>query len=126
MEDWEYQTDRLPEKEAESQTTYMEVCQVREERKLYGNGKENRKVISLDSLPLIIGKKKELSDVVLTDSSVSRMHARFTEEDGRIWLEDLNATNGTFKNGERLNPYEKVEILKEDEIKLGNLYFTYR
>lgn len=126
MEDWEYQTDSALEKETESQTAYMEVCQVQEERKLYGNGKENRKVINLDKLPLIIGKKKELSDIVLADSSVSRMHARFTEEGGRIWMEDLNATNGTFKNGERLNPYEKVEILKEDEIKLGNLYFTYR
>lgn len=128
MEKWEYKGERLPcaEEEKDSQTTYIEVKEEQEERKLYGNGKENRKVVNLDRLPVIIGKKRELSDVVLSDSSISRMHARLTEEGGQIYLEDLNATNGTFKNGVRLNPYEKVEILKEDEIKLGNLYFTYR
>lgn len=125
MEDWEYQTEKLPD-DKEGLTTYMEVQQEKEERKLYGNGKENRKVVNLETLPVIIGKKKELADVVLADASISRMYARFTEEDGRLYLEDLNATNGTFKNGVRLNPYEKVEILKEDEVKLGSLYFTYR
>lgn len=107
-------------------TEYMEVTETAEERKLFGNGKQNRKVICLEKLPLVIGKKSNISDVVLRDTTISRMHARFTEVEGQIYLEDLNATNGTFKNGIRLKPYERVEVLREDEIKLGNLSFTYR
>lgn len=107
-------------------TTYQEIKPEADERKLYGNGKENRKVISLEQLPIVIGKKGEKADVILTDASISRMHARITEEEGQIYLEDLNATNGTFKNGVRLKPYERVELDKEDEIKLGKLRFTYR
>lgn len=132
MENGEYRADRhgeadfKPETEQMTQTVYLEIKPEAEERKLYGNGKENRKVICLNKLPLVIGKKEKVADVVLQNASISRMHARITEDEGRIYLEDLNATNGTFKNGARLKPYEKVEILKEDEIKLGKLLFTYR
>ncbi len=107
-------------------TTYMEIKPEELEKKLYGNGKENRKVISLEKLPIVVGKKGEKADVTLADASVSRMHARLTEENGQLYLEDLNATNGTFKNGVRLKPYERVEIDKEDEVKFGKLSFTYR
>ncbi|MGN1148644.1 MAG: DUF6382 domain-containing protein [Lachnospiraceae bacterium] len=126
MESWEYKAEREPEEQGEERTAYVEVSPGVEERKLYGNGKQNRKVICLKKLPLVIGKKGEMTDVVLQDASVSRMHARLTEENGQIYLEDLNTTNGTYKNGVRLKPYEKVEILREDEIRLGNLSFTYR
>lgn len=129
MEQWEYKAEpALAEAALEEpgKTTYLEVKPEREERKLFGSGKQNRKVIALDKLPLIIGKKGEMTDVVLPDASISRMHARITEEDGHIYLEDLNTTNGTYKNGVRLGPYERVELLKEDEVRLGRLEFTYR
>ena len=129
MEQWEYKPEPAVEEdilEDQSKTTYMEVRSETLERKLYGNGRQNRKVIALDKLPLIIGKKGEKTDVTLTDASISRMHARITEENGQIYLEDLNTTNGTYKNGLRLKPYERVEVLKEDEIRLGKLSFTYR
>lgn len=129
MEQWEYRAEpdmRESTLEEQSKTTYLEVRPEAVERKLFGNGKQNRKVIALDKLPLIIGKKGEMTDVVLSDTSVSRMHARITEEDGQIYLEDLNTTNGTYKNGVRLKPYERVELLKEDEVRLGKLGFTYR
>lgn len=130
MESWEYnavdETQEAKESEGIGKTAYAEVSAEAEERKLYGNGKQNRKVISLEKLPVVIGKKEGIADVVLKDASVSRMHARFTEEKEQVYLEDLNATNGTYKNGVRLKPYERVEIWKEDEITLGKLKFTYR
>ena len=134
MENREYRPqrsqDRAAEKSTEAvadgQTAYMEVQREKEERNLYRNGRENRKVTSLERLPLVIGKKEGKADVVLQDASVSRLHARLTEEDERVYLEDMNATNGTFKNGVRLRPYERVELLREDEVGIGNLRFTYR
>ncbi len=97
-----------------------------EERKLYGNGKQNRRVLRLEKLPAVIGKKEKVADIVLQDASIGIMHARFTEENGQVYLEDLNTEQGTYKNSVRLKPYERVEILREDEIRLGKLEFTYR
>ena len=34
--------------------------------------------------------------------------------------------NGTFKNGLRLQPYEKRRLEEDDEIRFGNLLFIYR
>ncbi len=80
----------------------------------------------LDRQTLVLGKKKEESDCVIDDMSVSRMHARITRDKGGIYLEDLNSTNGTFKNGLRLQPYEKRRLDKEDEIRLGKFTMFFR
>lgn len=42
------------------------------------------------------------NEIVLSDSEVSRQHARITHTPGGFVLEDLGSTNGTFINGERL------------------------
>ena len=63
--------------------------------------------LSLEQPSLSVGKKKGEVDLVLQDASVSRMHARITNEEGDTYLEDLNSTNGTFQNGQRMRPYEK-------------------
>ena len=121
MENWEYEA-----KKEEPETDCTEEAAVREERKLYGNGKQNRRVLRLEVLPAVVGRKESVADIVLDDATVGIMHARFSEENGQVFLEDLNTEHGTYKNGVRLQPYEKVEILREDEIRLGKLLFTYR
>lgn len=73
-----------------------------------------------------IGKKKEEVDLVLEDLSVSRMHARIVKQGTEVYLEDLNSTNGTFKNGLRLEPYERRKLEAEDEIKCGNVTIIFR
>ncbi len=42
------------------------------------------------------------NDVVLNDAEVSRRHARLTLEGDRYKIEDLNSTNGTYIDGQRL------------------------
>ncbi len=81
--------------------------------------------IDLYMLPVIIGKLEGSVDFVLEDASVSRLHARFFEEDGKVHLEDLNSLNGTFKNDFRLQAYETVMPEPGDEIKFGNSTFIY-
>lgn len=73
-----------------------------------------------------IGKKKDEADVVLEDVSVSRLHARITKEQENYFLEDLNSTNGTFKNGLRMQPYEKRKLEEGDEIRLGKQILFFR
>lgn len=64
---------------------------------------------------LIIGRSSEL-DIVLVEDMVSRKHAKITLSAGKITIEDLGSTNGTFVNGEKV----KTSRLKEgDRILVG-------
>lgn len=87
---------------------------------------EGKLLVSLERPALSIGKKKEEVDLALEDVSVSRLHARIITEKGSAYLEDLNSTNGTFKNGLRLQPYEKRKLEEEDEIKCGKVTLIFR
>jgi len=45
-----------------------------------------------------------LGRAALEDVKMSRQHARFYfEGDGRVWVQDLSSTNGTFVNGARID-----------------------
>lgn len=96
------------------------------EYKLYALDRRNKKHIELTKFPYTIGKMAGCVDCVLADDSVSRIHARFEKEGNAIRLTDMNSTNGTYKNGLRLQPQETVEIEPGDEIRFGNLNYCYR
>lgn len=102
----------------------QENCYV-EQRILVGKIKGKKRQIDLSTFPFIIGKNKDQADFVIDDSSISRIHARFTLRDGIVYLTDLNSTNGSMKNGIKLQPNELVEVEAEDEIKFGRVTFTY-
>lgn len=87
---------------------------------------EGKLLVNLERPSLSIGKKKEEVDLVLKDASVSRIHARITKEEEDIYLEDLNSTNGTFRNGQRMLPYEKKKLEEGDEIRFGKVVFIFR
>jgi pSer/pThr/pTyr-binding forkhead associated (FHA) protein len=64
---------------------------------------------------LIIGRSSEL-DIVLVEDMVSRKHAKISITGGKISIEDLGSTNGTFVNGEKV----KTSRIKEgDRILVG-------
>ena len=86
---------------------------------------EGRTLAVLDKPVHTIGKKRGETDIVLEDVSVSRLHARIVQEKETFYLEDLNSTNGTFKNGLRLQPYEKRELATEDEVRIGRINLTF-
>jgi len=82
--------------------------------------------VSIAKFPFVVGKRKEDADYVLSDYSASRVHARFVKEKDGIYLEDLNSTNGTFKNGLRLQPYEKRKLEAEDTLRFGKSVYVYK
>lgn len=87
---------------------------------------EGRVLAVIDRPVTTIGKRKEEADIILEDMSVSRLHARIVKEKEKYYIEDLNSTNGTFKNGLRLQPYERRELEPEDEIKTGRVIMVFR
>ncbi len=96
-----------------------------EERILCGrlNGKEVH--IPLDRLPMTVGKLASVSDLVLDDTTVSKMHARFEEHNGKVYLCDLNSTNGTIHNGVMLEVNQSVALEPGDKLRFGRTCFTY-
>jgi pSer/pThr/pTyr-binding forkhead associated (FHA) protein len=42
-------------------------------------------------------------------------------EEGKIFIEDLNSTNGTFVNQKQLEPHTPTEISSGDQLLLGRL-----
>ncbi|MBP5198203.1 MAG: FHA domain-containing protein [Lachnospiraceae bacterium] len=73
-----------------------------------------------------IGKKKDEADLILEDRSVSRIHARILHDGDDYYIEDLNSTNGTFKNGVRLSSFEKKKLKCDDEIKIGKIRLLFK
>lgn len=105
-------------------TIYIEEKSLDKDRGLYQENGEL--LVRLSHFPFVIGKKRDSVNLVLNDYSVSRVHARIVELGGEYYLEDLNSTNGTYKNGLRLQPYEKKKLEEHDEIRFGKLEYTYR
>ncbi len=122
---WRTENSEEEKETAEEKTVYMDIVQDRR-RRLYGTGKFRKHKVCLDRLPCTAGKDKTLVDHIISDSSVSRMHVRFFEEEGNLWMQDLNSTNGTYHNGLRLRPNEKVMLEVEDEVGLGRVQLVFR
>lgn len=87
------------------------------------NGREVN--LSLDRLPMTVGKLANVSDFVIDDAAVSKMHARFEERDGRVYIRDLNSTNGTVRNGVLLEVNQSVALEPGDKLRFGRTCFTY-
>ena len=84
------------------------------------------KEIRLTDNPFIIGKKKTVVNGVISNPAVSRMHAKIQWKEGIYYLEDLNSTNGTSRNGIRLNANESVELSYNDELNFAGEIFYFR
>lgn len=108
-------------------TICMEEGEGETEKKTYRLcTREGRTLAEVTHMPFVVGKRKEETDCSINDSTVSRIHARIIEEGGKIYLEDLNSTNGTYKNGLLMQPYEKRLLEEGDEIRLGKAELIFR
>jgi len=63
----------------------------------------------------------DLSPYGALDRGVSRRHARLYVKASKLWITDLNSTNGTFLNGEQLKPNESKVVHRGSEVKVGHL-----
>src|SRR5260221_4108945 len=67
--------------------------------------------------------RKPNNDIVIENPAISGFHGKIVKEGDHFYVEDLNSTNGTFINGQRI----KKSVLKnKDQIGVARhvLYFT--
>jgi pSer/pThr/pTyr-binding forkhead associated (FHA) protein len=75
----------------------------------------------IDQDNIYIGREQKKCQIVLNDPEVSSVHAVLKKNHSEIILEDLNSSNGTILNGERIN---KAAITAGDEFVIGGTSFT--
>jgi pSer/pThr/pTyr-binding forkhead associated (FHA) protein len=56
-----------------------------------------------------------------TEKGVSRRHAKITYKDGQTWIIDLSSMNGTWLNGQALEPIKEYPLRDGDKLRLGKL-----
>ncbi|MDD3224236.1 MAG: FHA domain-containing protein [Clostridium sp.] len=76
-------------------------------------------VIPIDR-EITIGRREENS-VVIQEAYVSGHHAKVYSQNGRYVLQDLQSTNGTLLNGEKIQ--SRVYINIGDEVQIGTTIF---
>ncbi len=73
----------------------------------------------------LIGSQDGEVDGIIPDKTVSRIHARITKEEDSFYLEDMNSTNGTYRNGELLNYKERVKLQKNDKVAFAQVCYRF-
>lgn len=73
---------------------------------------------------MTIGRSVE-TEVYVSDSSLSRSHAKFEVSGNDIFIIDLGSTNLTIVNGAVLPPMTKRKLVNNDQIKTGNIIFKF-
>ncbi len=70
---------------------------------------------------IFIGRDSKKCQIILDDPEVSSVHAVIRKKGNDITLEDLNSSNGTILNGERIN---KAHVSTGDDFIIGSTTFT--
>jgi len=98
---------------------HADVYMVRPQMRLFLPG-ENRYFDLPSGCRLEVGRQEGCA-IRLQDKRVSRRHAEITEENGTIFVRDLESHAGTWKNGVRIG--DKTELAAGDELKIGDFLF---
>jgi diguanylate cyclase (GGDEF)-like protein len=85
-------------------------------------GREPGRIIPLQRAAQVLGRDERVG-IRLEDQGVSRRHARFRLRAGRVRLEDLKSTNGSFRNGKRV---EEAVLEDGDRLQFGTSRLTFR
>jgi hypothetical protein len=80
-------------------------------------------IFPLKTRRTIIGRDTRTSNIILNDNSTSRQHAIIENRGNHFTITDLNSSNGTFVNGERIT---RKSLRNGDKIKISATVFQFR
>lgn len=73
----------------------------------------------------ILGRQHD-SHICLSGRAVSRHHARIARDNGAFLVEDLDSSNGTYLNGQRLAAHTPTALTERDALQIGPYVFVLR
>ena len=84
------------------------------ERTFYAEGKAS----------YLVGRRPQMDLCIPDDGYVSGTHCKFELEDGDLYLTDLESSNGTKVNGEKIT--EKTKVTEDDIVRIGKLEYKVK
>lgn len=88
--------------------------------------KETNEKICVNKNSFVIGRIKDRVDFVVTNTTVSRIHAEIICENNEYFIVDFNSANKTYVDGVECRPEEKIPLRDGVEIKLGNVEMIFK
>lgn len=87
------------------------------------SGEDRGRRFEIFETDILLGRHPTLTDITLNDPTISAQHARIRYEEGQFTLYDLDSTNGSFVNRQRIR---MQRLNDQDQITLGaaDLLFT--
>ncbi len=77
-----------------------------------------RRAVPFAQDEIAVGRDAAGNGLCLPERNVSRRHARFVRSNGAVFVEDLDSTNGTLVNGERLAGRRRIR--EGDLVQIGD------
>jgi pSer/pThr/pTyr-binding forkhead associated (FHA) protein len=82
------------------------------------DGHDKRQCLEFNGDILLVGRAAE-NDLRLKDHFVSRKHLKISRKGEKIFIKDLRSRNGTFVNGEPIDPGVEVELPEGVPVVIG-------
>lgn len=90
----------------------------------YENGIMTR--VPLDKASILVGRLSSQVDFAVSNPKVGKVHAEFSNCDGRFFVKDLSSKNGTYINGgSRINSNVSYPLNDRDIVRLADSEFTF-
>ena len=89
-------------------------------------GREKLPDLELEVFPYIIGKGEKGIDGRLELPTISRIHSQLDYINDSYFISDLNSTNGTFLNGERLPPNIRRTLSVGDRVQFAGEKYIFQ
>ncbi len=74
------------------------------------------------TLPCVIGRDSEVSQVAIADSQASRAHCSVELEGEAVYVEDMGSRNGTWLNGQQIT---RARVYHGDVVRIGRTHLTF-
>jgi len=86
------------------------------------NGKER---IVINKNEFFLGRQKGISDHVILNKNIGRLHAQISYSDSKYYIADMDSVNGTFINGSRILSNKQYILNHNDKITMANLEYLF-
>ena len=93
---------------------------------LPADSKGSEDPIFLSGNSVRVGHDPAMSDAVIKDRAVSRVHARIYFREGKYYVSDMGSKNGTAVNGEAVIDPSGIALSEGDRVRFGRSEFVFR